>query len=80
MPSLMHRLRGLTLDNFSSDYFFVSRVWDGNVVANSLKYQPEKLANSRWFLIFYYVPELSSLLSTIGAKLIVPHGGLQVSK
>ena len=32
------------------------------------------------FLTVYYVPEPSSLLTAIGAKLIGPHSGLQVGK
>jgi len=35
--------------------------------------------NFRWFLTVY-VPGISSLLAAIGAKLICPHGGLQVMK
>ena len=39
-----------------------------------------KITNFRGFLTVYYVPKLSSLLATIGAKLIGPHGDLQVGK
>ena len=39
-----------------------------------------KTDNFGWFLTAYYVLELFSLLAVIEAKLIGPHGGLQVGK
>ena len=50
------------------------------LLGHSTPMSTRKTANFWLFLTVYYVPEISSLLTAIGAKLIGSHCGLQSGK